>query len=126
MRELKFRAWDGKRFSYWGLSNVGDQIHFLKVDDGRIVAPSIDAEVFFELKDIQQFTGLKDKNGREVFEGDLIRYTSRTDGQTYVSRVEVSPETTAYRVGGIFLPYALSDDGEVVGNNYQDFTEEKS
>ena len=59
-REIKFRAWYGGKMSPWGL--------FTNVDKTTTFIPPID------LKCPQlQFTGLLDKNKKEVWEGDIIR-----------------------------------------------------
>ena len=62
MREIKFRAWDVKEktFHYWGF-NVGN---------ASFVGPPHDHTGRFIH---QQFTGLKDKDGRKIYEGDILR-----------------------------------------------------
>ena len=55
MREIKFRAWDGKEMNY-SYKDLGTW--FLKNDD-RI--------------SLMQYIGLKDKNNKKIYEGDIVK-----------------------------------------------------
>ena len=64
MRQIKFRAWH-TRDKDWCLSLTFGQENILGVSIGDIFG----GDIIFE-----QFTGLNDKNGKEIYEGDILRY----------------------------------------------------
>ena len=71
MREIKFRAWrlDKMWYPEHLKNDEGENEHFKMDFDGKIIR-MWDNQGLNNQFTLMQFTGLKDKNGKEIYEGD--------------------------------------------------------
>ena len=113
-RQLKFRAWDklAKQFTY---PDKGYQGHYVLTLNGQFqnLQNGSGGDEYI----IQQWTGLKDKNGKEIYEGDRVTY--KLDKHYYFS--EIKWGHTSWLINDVNAAFPLSElpDLEIIGNIFQ-------
>jgi hypothetical protein len=113
MREIKFRQWIGDRFEYWGIG-IDTGSGFTSSFAGPCAGGNIRADKTPQC----QYTGLKDKNGKEIYESDLV---NGFIGDLEVINGKVVFDAGAFSVDvGNYLPCLYEFQGiEIIGNIYE-------
>ena len=107
MREIKFRVWDIDDCAYSGnwyalncLQAMDRDVDYTRAKDRKIV---------------EQYTGLKDKNGKEIYEGDIV-----TEGYGHQMMIQYELESASFRAVSDSVNTYMDDRLEIIGNIHEE------
>lgn len=108
MREIKFRAWDKE--------NKTMLYDYFRVCPDGIVVDSNNQSLYGEVE-LMQYTGLKDKNGKEIYDGDIVHFNTLGGNNMYYE-VKWSDAKTGFKPTR--LTKTNQAEIEIIGNIYSD------
>jgi len=128
MREIKFRAWDKKNKGWLTGVDFNKDLR-MSMSGGLSINSKIAERHNLDIHQIEltQYTGLKDKNGKEVYERDIVKREVRNDfgsmeimtlavmycehkGSWSLTKTPEDPEKPHYIMGN------TSKNTEIIGN----------
>jgi len=114
MREIKFRAWINNKMVTGDLAETHISLRGLKQYDNYI---------------LMQYTGLKDKNGKEIYEGDIVRVSASGWHDEPDGKIEIAHWCVCgfgfcnadenYKESHICHGWTSGNDLEIIGNIYE-------
>lgn len=119
MNNLKFRAWDKKKDIFTNYQIVDNMLYFMDKFTGAWIRD--DNQDRFAL---MQSTGLKDKNGKEIFEGDIVNCGYLFTGSPFEEEDDYTEDIGVIKIVNCGAVVKINGDFEClvdVLNNCEDF-----
>jgi len=116
MREIKYRAWDESDEQF--ISG------FVVTENGDVYVND-DPEMRLVDAILMQYTGLKDKNGFEIYEGDIVKHDDFSVGFVVSDQpkrnsiIKWDKNNGRYYAEGMVITGGYIRNGKVVGNIYE-------
>jgi len=112
-REIKFRAWAHTDAAYM------EMVYFGKTECDNGLWFEAPKHIDDYKNHIMQFTGLKDKNGVEIYEGDIIKRSLSGASSTIIEKVYFHMGSFVTGEGDFIRPISGYCTMEVIGNIYE-------
>lgn len=116
-REIKFRVWTGSQMEYNVMAGFLGSFYVQGMSEKDAACMSSFNTKYSNETPLMQFTGLKDKNGKEIYEGDILQTGNEIHEVSFVQ----SPRKGYYPDYGFpnLHNFPAPDWVEVIGNIYE-------
>ena len=120
-REIKFRAYHKEKKEIFEIASIDFEEKKAALSNGIIKLLNVDFKQF----ELLQYTGVKDKNNKQIYEGDIVKIIELEGYGEYCDQVEYTGRIECYisefRIQPLNLK--LSDEStveiEIIGNIYE-------
>jgi hypothetical protein len=119
MKEIKFRVWNGSKMEHNIMAGFLGTFYVQGIDEKDSASMSPFNTKYPDPVRVMQFTGLKDKNGDDIWEGDILKHENG-----YLKEVKWGHHLWAFitinrKPTMVYQTAAFPNQFEIIGNIYE-------